>query len=165
MPDALTHVEPRAWCPAWQAKLRATDVDALVAQAWAPFEGLKRDAPADDMVISPRMAFEWALMTAIVAASDPKHYDKVGQVRLRCPIAIDADASFRTRPTWTVTPAQAVEAAGKSGDARCNSKFAQDVVADDENYYIVKPFGGEMSLFARAVVIDGKTGKVSIQNP
>jgi len=109
-----------------------------------------------------------ALLTLLAGpafAGDAGAYVQVGKVKFgRCPIALDVGAPFRAPAGWTVTPQQAVEAAASAGWARCNDIFEQVLYADSKNYYIAKSIFGPMSGLVRAVVIDGTTGAVSVQN-
>jgi hypothetical protein len=97
-------------------------------------------------------------------AADAGGFVEVGPVPARCPITVEPKPTFRVPSSWKLTPQQAVELAAKAGFSRCNDIFQQVLFTDAENYYIVKSVFGPMSKSSRAVVIDGVTGKVSVQN-
>lgn len=106
-----------------------------------------------------------ALVAGLAFAGDAGAYVQVAKVKSgRCPIALDMGAPFRVPAGWKLTPQQAVEAAANAGWSRCNDIFEQVVYADAKNYYIAKSIFGPMSGSVRAVVIDGTTGAVSVQN-
>ena len=97
-------------------------------------------------------------------AADAGGFVEVGPVPARCPITVEPKPTFHVPSSWKLTPQQAVELAAKAGFSKCNDVFQQALFTDAENYYIVKSVFGPMSKLSRAVVINGVTGKVSVQN-
>lgn len=85
-------------------------------------------------------------------------YDYIGSIPGKCPIELDgrAPAGFR------ISPQRAVELASKHAAVKCNSIFEQAVYADAKNYYIIKSAFGPMTAKADAVVVDGKSGRVTV---
>ena len=98
-----------------------------------------------------------AIPCAAVAGSD---YTQIGIIPAKCPITVDGGP---TPNGFRITPQQAVEQAAKHAPVKCNSIFEQAVYADTVNYYIIKPVFGPMSVDADAVVVDGKSGRVTVR--
>ena len=88
---------------------------------------------------------------------DEPVYMHVGEIPAKCPITISAT----TPKGFRVSPQRAAELASKRATVKCNSIFEQSVYADSENYYIIKSAFGSMNKDADAVVVNGRTGRVS----
>ena len=90
-------------------------------------------------------------------------YVEVGSIPAKCPITITSANNFAIPDGWKISPQKAVAFASNKGLARCNSPLLQVVYADEKNYYIIKPAFGPMAPNARAVVVNGATGAISIR--
>lgn len=95
----------------------------------------------------------------------PATHVDVGEIPAECPITVKVSDDFQVPEHWTVTPEQAVALASAAGLAKCNSPFLQVVYASAEAYHIVKPAFGAVDSTARAIVVDGITGKVQVREP
>jgi len=84
----------------------------------------------------------------------------IGDIPAVCPLTIKGGA---TPHGFRVKPQQAVELASKYAPVKCNSIFEQSVYADADNYYIIKSAFGPMNANADAVVIDGRSGRVTVR--
>jgi hypothetical protein len=103
------------------------------------------------------------LVFAIALGAEPKQYAYVGEIPAVCPITI-TKATDRLPLGFQISPEEAVKLASERASVRCNDIFQQLVYADSRNYYIIKSLLGPMSEDAYAIVIDGRSGKVSIRN-
>jgi hypothetical protein len=107
-----------------------------------------------------------ALLTvASLAAScaSAEEFVQVGVIPVACPIRLDRAPGFADDPNVNVKPEQAVETAAREGYVKCNSKLEQAVLADSGKYYIIKTIFGPITPTTPAIIIDARTGSVSIR--
>src|SRR5258706_8694648 len=97
------------------------------------------------------------LFAGSVVGDEPV-YIYVGDILATCPIKIQV---AETPKGFRVSPQRAVELASKRATVKCNSIFEQSVYRDTNNYYIIKSAFGSMDKVANAVVVNGRSGRVS----
>jgi hypothetical protein len=104
-------------------------------------------------------------LTCACAASfnaEGRRFIYIGDIPAVCPITIKL-VSHSMPEGFRIGPEEAVKLASEHSWVKCNSVFLQQVFIDAENYYIIKPVFGPMSEESDAVVVNGKSGKVTIR--
>jgi len=111
--------------------------------------------------------FRIFLLAAVLASGSSRAegattYVLIGEIPAACPAEVRLVAGFVRNPKLKLSPEQAVTIAESKNHVQCNSKILQQVYADSKNYYISK-FGTPDSAI-RTVVVNGRSGKVSVKN-
>lgn len=108
----------------------------------------------------------WIALASLAYAScssAAEQFTLIGDIPAVCPITIKIP-NEQMPIGFRITPQEAVKNASERSWVKCNSKLQQQVYSDSDNYYIIKAVFGPMNEESEAVIVNGKSGMVSISN-
>lgn len=88
----------------------------------------------------------------------------LGTIPLNCHPVIPVRGELKVPEEFSIGPEAAIDIAVEKSDFKCNSKLEQELYHDNTNYYIIKSIYAPVLDKAPAIMVNGRTGAVSMRS-